>query len=69
MQAEDLRTVAELARRYQAAGFTENSIRWHLFNRERNGLSVAVVRVGRKLLVDESAWLRWLDSQRETPIK
>lgn len=36
-----------------------------LFNRRHNGLASAVVRVGRRLLLDEAAVERWLESRRE----
>jgi len=65
MQASDVLSVAEVAAKYSAAGFTQSSLRWLLFNREQNGLSRAVIRVGRRLLIDERAFLDWLHSRRE----
>ena len=65
-----LLTVAQLARRYPA--FTQGSIRNLIFmSKPRwtstgsvpgNGLAAALVRVGRKVLIDEAKFLVWLDS-------
>ena len=59
-------TVPKLAEKYHSAGFTVAGIRWQLFNRERNGLSRCVVRVGRRVLIDEVEFVAWLRSQRES---
>lgn len=44
---------------------TEPAIRWHLFNRELNGLtkSGAVIKVGRRVLLDLPKYIEWLKSQ------
>jgi hypothetical protein len=55
-------TVEQLAVKYPA--FTEPSLRWLLFNRETNGLNAAVVQLGRKLLIDEQAFVAWLRSRK-----
>ncbi len=51
-------TVEQMAEKYPA--FTEPSLRWLLFNRETNGLNAAVVQLGRKVLIDEQAFVAWL---------
>ena len=56
-------TVEKFAEKYSAA-FTEASLRWLLFNRETNGLASAVVQLGRKLLIDEAAFVAWLRSRK-----
>lgn len=56
-------TPEALAKKYRSA-FTLSSLRWHLFNRESNGLDSAVIQLGRKLLIDEAAFVVWLRSQR-----
>lgn len=56
-------TVIELAHKYPA--FTEPSLRWLLFNREHNGFNSCVVRIGRRVLIDEAEFVAWLKSQRE----
>lgn len=55
-------TVAQLTEKHQA--FTEGSLRWLLFNREHNGLAIAVVQIGRKVLIDEQAFVTWLRSRK-----
>ncbi len=41
-------------------GFTQGSLRWLLFNRERNGLSVALVKKGGRIWIDADAFFEWL---------
>ena len=65
VETQNFLTVGALADKYRAAGFTQGSLRWQLFNREQNGLDRAVVRVGRRLLIDEAEFIAWLRSQRE----
>lgn len=65
-------TVKQLANKYPA--FTESSIRkliFHAKNHSRspqhaktNGLEAAVIRIGRKVLIDEERWLEWLGKQK-----
>lgn len=64
----DLCTVKQLAARQPA--FTEASLRYHIFMaqprvtrqgvRLGNGLESALVRLGRKVLISESAFLVWV---------
>ena len=56
-------TVPNAAKKYPA--FTEASLRWLLFNREHNGFNRCVVRVGRRVLIDDSELVAWLRDQRE----
>jgi hypothetical protein len=42
--------------------FTENSLRWHLFNRGTNGLAPAVMKIGKKILIDDEKFTTWIDS-------
>jgi hypothetical protein len=58
-----LRTVPQFCREHPA--FTPGGIRWLLFNREANGLSRAVVRVGRRVLIDVDSFFEWLASQNK----
>ena len=57
-------TVAQTAQ--QIPALSEPAIRWHLFNRELNGLadSGAVIRNGRRILIDLPKYLEWLRSER-----
>ncbi len=50
-------TIRAAALKYQQAGFTEASLRWLAFNREHNGFGPAFVKIGRKLLLDEAAFV------------
>lgn len=59
-------TVSALAQKYPA--FSEQSLRWLLFNREANGFNRCVVRIGRRVLIDETEFVAWLKSQREARV-
>jgi hypothetical protein len=59
-------SVSSCAQKYASAGFSKASLRWLLFNRQHNGFSRCVVRIGRKVLIDEVEFVAWLRSQRET---
>ena len=59
----NLKTVATFA----ANGpYTENQIRWWIFNAANNGMAehCVVVRIGRRVYIDEDAFERWVDSQQ-----
>lgn len=61
------RSIPALAERLNAGAskptFTEYSLRHYIRNAHLNGLAPAVKRVGRKILVNESAFVAWLDSR------
>ena len=42
--------------------FSEGGVRWQIFNENTNGLkeSGAIVRMGRKVLIDEDKFHEWL---------
>jgi len=56
----EIHTVQQAANKIPA--LTESAIRWHLFNRELNGLSKsgAVIKVGRRVLIDLPKYTEWL---------
>lgn len=58
-----LSTVRQFAENHQA--FSQNSIRMLIFNEDQNGLaqSGAIVRIGRKVLIDESKFFAWIEAQ------
>jgi len=58
-----LSTVRNLTNLYPDADFTQNSIRWLIFNAKENGFSMCIVRLGRKVLIDLDKLDEWLDSQ------
>lgn len=62
-------TVENLAKKYQPAGVTKGGIRWLLFNRETNGFARCVVRVGRKIMIDDVEYVSWLRDHREVVAK
>lgn len=67
-------TIAQLAADPDCP-FSESGLRWQIFQakpRESsrgttpgNGLAPAIVRVGRKVLIDKTVFLDWLDSHRQ----
>jgi len=66
-----LLTVKQFAGKHQA--FSEGSLRFQIFNAEPrktsrgeipgNGLDSALVRLGRKVMIDEARFFAWLDAQ------
>ena len=56
-------TPNQLSEKYPA--FRPGGIRHILFHREQNGFKDCVLQVGRKLLIDEEAFLAWLERHRE----
>lgn len=61
--AKNLKPVARFAR---DRGFTEPQVRWWLFHRHQNGMAEAnvVVKLGRRVWIDDDAFDRWLDRQQ-----
>ena len=56
-------TVKQTAEKYPC--FTQAALRWQLFNRERTGFNSCVIRTGRRVLIDEAAFVAWLRDQCE----
>jgi hypothetical protein len=54
-----LYTVAQFAQKHPA--FSIGGLRWLLFHRKSNGLERAVLRVGKRVLLDEKLFFNWLD--------
>jgi hypothetical protein len=61
-QIRRILTVPQFCQRHPA--FTPGGIRWLLFHRTTNGLDHAVVRLGRRILLDEDKFFQWLDRQQ-----
>jgi hypothetical protein len=57
-------TVNQLCEKHKA--FKIGGVRSQLFNSDKNGLkeSGAVVRSGRKILINEPKWFSWLESSQ-----
>lgn len=60
IEEHQILTVKQFAQRH--TWITLAGLRWLLFNRRSNGLqaSGAIIRMGRKILIDEQEFLRWL---------
>jgi hypothetical protein len=56
-------TIKQLVAKYPA--FTEGGIRWQIFNSARTGFGRCMVRIGRRVLIDEAEFVAWLRSCRE----
>ena len=57
-----LLTVKQFSEKHSA--FTEGSLRHLIFFSETNGFSDVIVRIGRRILIDESRFFTWVESQR-----
>lgn len=60
-----LSTVNQFTEEHKA--FTKGGIRALIFNENNNGLAKAgaVVRIGRKVLIDEAKFFAWVESQNQ----
>jgi len=58
-----LSTVRQFAENHQA--FTQGGLRSLIFNEHQNGLaeSGVIVRIGRKVLIDEGKFFAWIEAQ------
>lgn len=58
-----LSTVKQHAEKHPA--FSEGALRMYIFHEKQNGLSKsgAIVRIGRKVLIDEEKFFDWVRSQ------
>jgi len=56
-------TVKQASEKYPA--FTENSLRWIIFNSKLNGATAFIRKVGRKVLLDEAGFVSWVNAQTE----
>ncbi len=60
-----LSTVKQFSEKHQA--FTTGGLRALIFNEHQNGLakSGAIVRIGRKVLIDEAKFFNWIEVQNK----
>jgi hypothetical protein len=56
-------TIQQLSDKYPA--FSRSSLRWLIHKRKANGFDQAIIRIGRRLLIDEVRFLEWIDNRRE----
>jgi len=61
-------TVPQFSKRHVA--FSNGSLRWIIYNSEKNGLDKtgAIIRIGRKLLIDETLFLSWVKCQNTAAV-
>ena len=66
-QPPNLQTVSQFVE--QNPAFKIGGLRWQIFNEEKNGLKEAgaIVRIGRKVLIDSDRYFTWVYSQNQTP--
>lgn len=66
MNKTNLKTIAQFSEANPA--FPVGGVRWQIFNEHRNGLSEsgAVLRIGRKVLIDEDKYFKWIYSINQT---
>jgi hypothetical protein len=57
-EAKSFLTVKQVPERYPA--FTVGSLRWAITNKDRNGFSSAMCKVGKRILIDEEAFVAWI---------
>ncbi len=58
-------TFRQASERFPA--FSESSLRWLRFQGSTNGFDSCVIQLGRRVLIDATAFKRWLDEHRATP--
>jgi len=61
----NFKTVAQFAEENPA--FPIGGLRWQIFNEDKNGLraSGAIMRVGRKVLINVDLYFDWIESQQQ----
>jgi len=64
-QTPNLQTVPQFSENNPA--FPVGGLRWQIFNEDKNGLKAAgaIVRVGRKVLIDVDKYFQWVYSQNQ----
>lgn len=40
-------------------------LQWHVYNRNKNGLSKAIIKMGKRVYIDDEAFPAWIESKRE----
>ena len=73
-KSPSLLTIAQLTIKYPS--FSQASLRAHVFNAQErtssqgtipgNGLAPAIIRVGRKILIDETLFIEWVRRHQVT---
>jgi len=65
-QVPNLQTVPQFSENNPA--FPVGGLRWQIFNEDKNGLknAGAIVRVGRKVLIDVDKYFAWVYNQNQS---
>ena len=63
MEIQNLRTIKQLA---EEGPWTVAALRGLVHNADDLGLADAIIRVGRKVLIDKERLERWLDQRRQS---
>lgn len=60
-------TILKFAQRHEDF-LTEGGLRFQIFNAKENGLAAsgAIVRIGRRVLVNEKKYFAWIESQQKS---
>jgi hypothetical protein len=68
MDSNTLLTVEQFSAKEPA--FSQSSVRWLIFNSKGNGLeaSGALVRLGRRVLIDREKFFAWVQSRQRTSV-
>ena len=45
--------------------FSEKALRFHVWRSGVNGLAPAIFRIGRKILIKRSEWIKWLEGHAQ----
>jgi hypothetical protein len=61
MATPTLTTIKGLSAKYEWA--LEGGLRSLVFHRKDNGFDQCIIRIGRKILINEEAFFRWLDEK------
>jgi hypothetical protein len=59
----DFLTIKQFTEKHKS--FSASALRFYIYKRRENGFNKVVVRIGRKILIDEKAFLKWIESHRE----
>lgn len=62
MEFRSILTVSQVAELNPA--FSEATLRWWIFNAERNGFSRCLIRIGGRVYIDRAAFDEWLNDHR-----
>ncbi len=57
----NLLTVKQFCEKHKA--FSAGGLRYNIFHADKNGFSMCIRRIGRKVLIDETEFFRWVQRQ------